>query len=1017
MMALLKGLSGLEDYERHLYQPSIAEEDESLDAESDHPALPPPIRRSPPAYHAHHALPRLAPSATHRRPDYNDDESSSESADDADDAEEDTDEDNESLQAEGEGKEEEGESEGDREAEGRDNHDALIAKDEDIDETESAVPTPRSEENEYERPDTRARGRRGGQRRGGPSGLGGRETRAVSCGHSAATAAAAAAKKRETAAAAKKKKKKVAKMCFYLQTHYDLIRDVCESFPHWKEVENEDDDWDLFWTDGAIPADRLLRMRPYQKINHFVGTCAIARKNFLGRNLLRMKKFFPKAYRYFPQTWILPTDTSSFKAQFSNRRKPKTFILKPEAMSQGRGIQLIRRFEDVNLTERYVAQRYVHKPLLVDGLKFDLRLYVLLTGCDPLRIFLHQEGLVRFATEKYAPPNSKNLNRCRMHLTNYAVNRGSAHFEQPDSRHEALSGHKRSLKQFMQILASKGCDVPGLMAEVEEMIVKTVVAVQPTLAHVYHSCQPHDMPNQMSFEVLGFDILIDHRFKPWLIEVNHSPSFSVDSPLDRHVKFHVLRDALALLNIKPENRRKYQASLKAQLASRLMRGRRKNATVAERRADRAVAVARVAEQRSQWEEAYLPYTGYKRLYPTPEREKSMVPFFDAALQIWETLTGVSQAHLRSNTLPMTENGKGDKKKGPKANAEGGAGKSRTPTEGRKSQAPTHGRSKSVHPGSSSGKRHTHFDPDSRKRISSSNRRAVRCGSFSTLPTTADLGETEIDYSHLNYHPVGTFSIPRPSTPPSFTSFVRPQECLRPKSGLVRRQHDMLTPDWVHCLRDTTQNRLPDEHTGRLSVIYQRPFAERAQQSMTPPDSPHISSPARHRQTRPLMRIEVPRRDETGSRLGGVHDGVEGRSAPTTRERHERERRRRGLRKTDSPMIPAFSPGCNPFADVAAIYPPPFKVRSSLLAQPPPHLPFPFGPSPASITTADRRDEANDNTAQVDTESLFVQGRRVQAKDGQRAKGSPVQRWVPEMSRPMCDDETSVLGLFAREGHC
>ena len=70
-----------------------------------------------------------------------------------------------------------------------------------------------------------------------------------------------------------------------------------------------------------------------------------------------------------------------------------------------------------------MAQRYLHKPMLIDELKFDLRLYVLVAGCDPLRLYLYKEGLTRLSTEPYQPPFSSNLTNRFVHLTNYAVNK------------------------------------------------------------------------------------------------------------------------------------------------------------------------------------------------------------------------------------------------------------------------------------------------------------------------------------------------------------------------------------------------------------------------------------------------------------------------------------------------------------------------------------------------------------------------------------------------------------------
>ena len=79
----------------------------------------------------------------------------------------------------------------------------------------------------------------------------------------------------------------------------------------------------------------------------------------------------------------------------------KIFIIKPECESQGKGIFLTRTWQEIDPKEHLVAQHYIDPPYLIDELKFDLRIYVLLCGVNPLRIYQYEEGLGRFATHPY----------------------------------------------------------------------------------------------------------------------------------------------------------------------------------------------------------------------------------------------------------------------------------------------------------------------------------------------------------------------------------------------------------------------------------------------------------------------------------------------------------------------------------------------------------------------------------------------------------------------------------------
>lgn len=430
---------------------------------------------------------------------------------------------------------------------------------------------------------------------------------------------------------AKEKRKKKKAILYVLETKYDVVVNLCSSYEGWKASASAD--FDLLWCDTVISAERFMKLKPYQKMNHFVGMSSITRKGNLGRNLLRMRKHFPREFKFFPDTWILPTDLTDFKVQFNNA-KSKTFIIKPDNGCQGKGIYLIRDIEKVpvDFSTTCVAQRYVHRPFLLDGHKFDLRLYVLVLGCDPLRIFLHRRGLVRLASERYEEPTRKNLEASTMHLTNYSINKDNPGFVENTNPNDARDGHKRSWEAVHEYLRSAGYNVDALLASIEDLIIKTLISVQPSLSHFYRSCQADDVDNHMCFEILGFDVIVDQKLQPWLLEVNHAPSFATESELDQVVKTEVLQDTFTLLNLTPEARRRKKRQARERVEQRSNNSGRKLSIEERMNLEQDVALERTA-----WEDQHLK--GFRRLYPSEERELEYAPVHDAATSIWETLMG------------------------------------------------------------------------------------------------------------------------------------------------------------------------------------------------------------------------------------------------------------------------------------------------------------------------------------------------------------------------------------------
>ena len=288
-----------------------------------------------------------------------------------------------------------------------------------------------------------------------------------------------------------KKKKRTQRVIFYAaDCWYSVVKERVKQLG-WKTVEDEklDSKANLFWVDCSKLHDRLKILQPWQVMNHFPGMPNIARKNSMGQNLNRMLKMFPKEYAFYPRTWILPNQMSDFRNQFdshNNALDNKIFIVKPDAGCQGRGIFLTKTLDKIPIGENVVAQMYLKNPLLIDGYKFDLRIYCFVASVKPLRVYLFQDGLVRMCTQEYVRPNKDNIEQSCMHLTNYAVNKHNDNFQQPDDD-DGDSGSKRSLQWFMDwIREEHGNDkADWLWKRIGTLCMRTLLAIIPVLSREY----------------------------------------------------------------------------------------------------------------------------------------------------------------------------------------------------------------------------------------------------------------------------------------------------------------------------------------------------------------------------------------------------------------------------------------------------------------------------------------------------------------------------------------------------
>uniref|UniRef100_A0AAX7SV29 Tubulin--tyrosine ligase-like protein 5 n=1 Tax=Astatotilapia calliptera TaxID=8154 RepID=A0AAX7SV29_ASTCA len=326
-----------------------------------------------------------------------------------------------------------------------------------------------------------------------------------------------------------------------VRTESRLVREILTNHG-FHEVHPNSNDFNLMWTGSHLKPYVLRSLQDFQKVNHFPRSHELTRKDRLYKNIQRMQQTHGfKNFHIVPQTFVLPAEYQEFCNCFAKDKGP--WIIKPVASSRGRGIYLVSNPNQISMTENILVSRYINNPLLIDGFKFDVRLYVLVTSYDPLLIYVYEEGLARFATVKY-DRTSKNIKNTFMHLTNYSVNKKSSDYVSCDDPEVEDYGNKWSMSAVLRYLKQEGKDTTSLMKQVEDLIVKAVLSAELQIATACKTFVPH---KTNCFELYGFDVLIDSNLKPWLLEVNLSPSLACDAPLDLKIKASMIADMFSLV--------------------------------------------------------------------------------------------------------------------------------------------------------------------------------------------------------------------------------------------------------------------------------------------------------------------------------------------------------------------------------------------------------------------------------------------------------------------------------------
>jgi hypothetical protein len=228
---------------------------------------------------------------------------------------------------------------------------------------------------------------------------------------------------------------------------------------------------------------------------------------------------------FFPETYSMPEEYGQL-AQLKQSEPNALWMAKPTGSKNGLGIKVLSDPTEAPKMKGILVQRYVYPPHLVSGLKFNFRLYVIVTDIEPLRLYVYDQAMLYFSGEKF---EAKNTEALASHISNRGYTESPRFFPDaieweghPDA--EEVDRSTRTLSAFMQYLEEEGHDAEQLWSEVKEVIFKSFAAVLPAMRRNWKKLAPKASSRYFLPRVTGLDVHLDESLKPWLLEVNPNPA-------------------------------------------------------------------------------------------------------------------------------------------------------------------------------------------------------------------------------------------------------------------------------------------------------------------------------------------------------------------------------------------------------------------------------------------------------------------------------------------------------------
>ena len=302
---------------------------------------------------------------------------------------------------------------------------------------------------------------------------------------------------------------------------------------------------------------RMPTLPQMQVLSHFPRSEIICDKvnlavlvNILKKEEMRQEET-NNIWNFIPATCTTAEEFAVESQKPCNISRP--WVMKDDRGCQGRGIRISCQPDPFLIFPNNIIQRYIEPPMLIQGKRFDIRVYVMVSSFSPLRVFYGTEGLVHLCVDKYQTiVNDESIGPLTRHVSNTFVNSRVSGYDRGNKT--GTSGNSRSFASLNAAIAecpnATEFTAPNLWTEIKRIILKTILAVKPFIDDAMEDAyRSRGSSRVRCFELYGYDISVADDFTPYLLEVNQFPSWQVNGSWYMNVKSRLLREMFKLAEV------------------------------------------------------------------------------------------------------------------------------------------------------------------------------------------------------------------------------------------------------------------------------------------------------------------------------------------------------------------------------------------------------------------------------------------------------------------------------------